>query len=79
MEIKPLSQMKCVDLNLDGDEGKNLNDREPINPSCGDQSFHLSVSTSCHNSNYMENDYNPRKSIDVTNVFITDKVSIMST
>ncbi|KAM7496554.1 hypothetical protein LguiA_020968 [Lonicera macranthoides] len=41
MKIEPHSQiqMKSDDLNLDGDEGKNLIDGEPNNPSCGDQSF----------------------------------------
>ncbi|KAM7492753.1 hypothetical protein LguiA_035674 [Lonicera macranthoides] len=36
MKIEPYSQiqMKCDDLNLDGDEGKNLIDGEPNNPSC---------------------------------------------
>ncbi|KAM7510004.1 hypothetical protein LguiB_008879 [Lonicera macranthoides] len=65
--------MKCDDLNLDGDEGKNLIDGEPNNPSCGDQSFNVSVSNSFNILDSMEKDYNPTKSIDVAYVFITEK------
>ncbi|KAM7482111.1 hypothetical protein LguiB_006694 [Lonicera macranthoides] len=80
MKIEPHSQiqMKCADLNLDVDERKNLIDGEPNNPSCGDQSFNVSVSNSFNILDYMENDYNPTKSIDVAHVFIIEKFHMVN-
>ena len=84
MNVEPLSQNFCFDLNVDYEamiERKAINKievkikGEPPNASCGFQFLQLSLSTNHPNTNHNNNEFGKAQAVKVTSVFTTDEVS----